>query len=461
MADRRPNLVVVLTDHGRADSVGAWQCGIEVTPNANALARRGWRATRCYTPCPLCGPARTALATGRAPWNNGVACNEFARGGTSRCPTLHERLAAAGYDLAHVGVHHVRTSPPLRDRVPFALWADFADHAAAARAAGVDLTVADAGRFKTVVPSREVGAGEVDRPYSNAAVGTFDAPVDWFLDLWLADRAAEFVRSRGENDRPFALFVNLWAPHPPLVVPEPWASMFDPADIDLPANVGRPADGEPPSRRRSPPAILAAGVDDAGWRRAWAAHLGLTRLADDATGRVLAAMDAAGLAGSTLVALASDHGEHLGQHAMYQKMELYEPALRVPLVVAGPGVSPGRTDDGPCSLLDLAPTLLEAAGADPLPDADGRSLWPALSGGSLPSDRAVAAQYGGNFDLSPPPDRRLGVVTDRWKFVHAPGGGGDELYDLRADPLEMTNLAGDPRHAGEVRRLRPLVPPGD
>ena len=450
MPAERPNLLVILTDHGRADSLGSTQCGVEVTPAANGLARRGWTAGRCYTPCPICGPSRTALATGRPPWENDVACNEFARGRRSPCVTVHERLADAGYDLGHVGVHHVRVQPDLRERVDFRIWADFGDHKRAAEAAGVALPAMDS-RMKSTVAVEEVTAGAITRPYSNAETGVWDGPAGWFLDDWLADRAVEFLGNRG--GRPFALFVNLWAPHPPLAVPEPYRSMFDPAAIDLPANVGVPAHGEPASRRESPPARLAEGVDEQGWRRAWAAHLGLTRLADDATGRIIDAAPP-----GTLVVVASDHGEHLGQHAMYQKMELYEPALRVPLIVAGPGVEAGREDDGPCSLLDLAPTLAEAAGAEALPDAAGRSLWPALRGGRLDADRALPCAYYGNFDLSPPTGRRLGVVTGRWKFVATPGDA-DELYDLEADPLEMTNLATDPAFADVLEGLRPLAAP--
>ena len=448
----RPNLLVILTDHGRADSVGSRQCGVDVAPAADALAGQGWRGTRCYTPSPICGPSRTALATGRPPWENGVETNEFARGRRSACPTLHERLADAGYDLGHVGVHHVRVGPDLRDRLDWKCWADFGDHRKAAERAGVTLPD-PGGRYRSSVPVAEIGTDATERPYSNAAAGVWDGPAEWFLDHWLAGRAVEFLERRTARDRPFALFVNLWAPHPPLAVPEPYASMFDPAAIELPANVGVPATGEPPGRRDSPPARLAAGIGEAGWRRAWAAHLGLTRLADDATRRVLdAAPD------DTLVVVASDHGEHLGQHAMYQKMELYEPALRVPLIVAGPGVLGGRADDGPCSLLDLAPTLLEAADARPLPDAAGVSLWPALRGGSLDPGRAIPCAYYGNFAPAPPAGRRLGVVAGGWKYVRD-GAGGAELYDLAADPLEMTNLAADPGQAGRVRQLAALAAP--
>ncbi len=451
------NLLVLLTDHGRADSLGAIQAGLEVTPAANALARRGWTAERCYTPCPLCVPARTALATGVAPWTNGVACNEFARGERTCRRSIHEHLAAAGYRLGHVGVHHARLSPDLRDRVEFDLFADFDAHRQAAAAAGVALPkLGD--EYRRHLDVRENTAGNMMRPYSSAATGVWRGPEEWFLDLWLARQAAAFIE-KAPGDRPFALFVNLCAPHPPLAVPERYAGLFDPESIELPANVGQPARGEPPSRRLGPPAQLAAGVDEAGWRRAWAAHLALTRLADDATATVLNALTSRGLGDRTLTILASDHGEQLGQHAMYQKMELYEPAVRVPLVVAGPGVAAGARGEGICSLLDVPPTLLEAAGVAVPRELDGVSLWPSLRGdGPLP-DRVLPLGCYGNFDLAPPPDQRRGAVDGRWKLI-ADGDGRDlELFDLHADPLEMHNLAGDPAVESVVARLLPQIAP--
>ena len=430
----KPNLLFITIDHGRADSVRP-----EVMPNLCILANRGWRAERCYTPCPLCVPARTALATGRYPWHNGVTCNEFARGRRTRDASMHEHLAAAGYTLAHVGLDHARLDPPLPQRVGFHTYLTFDDHKKAAAAAGVD--VGNPPELTTTVTVREQAAGTVERRYSSAEVGRWGGPIGWFLDFWLADRAAETIPRLPE---PWAMFVNLWAPHPPLAVPDDYADLFDPAEIELPANVGRVSAVEPASVRQSASAQLAEGLGEADWRRAWAAHLGLTRLADDAVGRVLAA------APDALTVVASDHGEHLGQHRLYQKMELYEMAVRVPLVVAGPGVAAGRVEAGPVGLLDVVPTLLEAAGAEPVTGGDGVSLWPGLRGGSLPADRVIPLACYGNFDLAPPALQRRGVVRGDRKLIAS--ADGEEWYDLAADPLEMAG-------ADEVPAMREMLPP--
>ena len=451
MPDTPPNLLIIMTDHQRADSLGMVQAGVEVCPNLNRLAARAWRGDRCYDAAPLCVPARTALATGRYPAASGVVCNEFLTDTYSHHPTWHHHLGAAGYTLAQVGIDHVRTKPPVREQAPFDLWISNADHRDYLADEGIEPHPPGwPDRYKMTVPEN-CGGERLDRPYLNTAVGEWDGPSEAFLDRWWGRQAADWLRSRGNtNDaRPFAMFLNLWAPHPPLVLPEPYLSMFDLDGIDLPPNVGQANPDEPPDRRDAPAARLAEGVTEADWRRVWAAHLGLVRLADDAIGEVLAALDDTGLTDSTVVAFTSDHGDHLGQHRLYQKMEMYEQAVRVPLLVAGPGIPPA-TCDAVVSHLDLHATLLDLAGCpDAAAASHGRSLVPALHHGRDPGpDRPAFIQYTGNHA---PGDVRRAVVTREWKYVWSPAGR--ELFDLQSDPLETVNLAPDPDHRATLDRL--------
>jgi len=458
VADEKLNLLVIMTDHQRADSLGMLQparpaggrpARMEVTPNLNRLAAGAAAFTRAYTTCPLCVPARTALATGVYPTASGVVYNDWKGATAGRFKPLHQHLAEAGCAVGHVGVDHVRVRPPLQKRVRFASWTTPADHARHLSRLGLDPTPPEgAEAFRRRVLEHRAGKRPAETPYSSTAVGRWPHAAEHFLDLWLARQADAFIRTRTGR---FALLVNLWSPHPPLRVPRPYDELFDPEALELPANVGVPAAGEPPGRRRGVAAQLAAGVDEAQWRRVWAAHLGLLRLADDAVGRVLTAMDETGAADRTAVVFTVDHGEHLGQHAMYQKMEMYEPALRVPLLVRLPGAPPRRVD-APVSHLDVLPTLLEALGLDVPEGLDGESLLPAVTEGRAPAggdERAVFACYSGN---PAPGDVRRAVVTDRYKYVFDPADA-PELYDLTADPLEMTNLAADPARAGVVADL--------
>ena len=446
MPHRTPNLLFIMTDHQRADSLGMVQAGIEVVPALNRLASRATVFSRAYTTCPLCVPARTALATGKYPTRNGVVCNDWRGGTAGDHTTLFECLADAGYAVAHIGRHHVRVQPELRERLRFAVWNDDGDYARFIQGKGIDWRSEHADlRFKREVAELQDGRLVAVR-YSNTETGVWPHPALWSKDSYVCDQAAEFLRSGPPT--PFALFVFLRAPHPPLVVPEPYASLFPPNALDLPPNVGQPSTGEPPGRRRGIAAQLAEGIPMDQWRRVWAAHLGLNRLADDGIGRLLDALDVTGNGDDCVILATSDHGDHLGQHRMYQKMEMYEPAILVPLLIHAPGRGPS-TCDTPVSQLDLMPTLLDLLGIDVPPDLDGITLAVSIGSDTPPPDRPIFAQYTGNPTRG---DIRRAAVTRRWKYIHDPTDV-PELYDLEADPLEMANLAADPAHAATVRTL--------
>jgi arylsulfatase A-like enzyme len=446
---QHPNLLFVMTDHQRADSLGMVQAGVEVCPNVNLLAAGGASFTRAYNTCPLCVPARTALFTGLYPTRNGVVCNDWPGMTAGDHLTLQQCLSEAGYDVAHVGVHHVRVRPDLRERVPYALWLDNSSYADHARAAGLD-SAQDLSGFRRSVLELQDGE-RVEVRYSSARAGVWPGPAEHFMDAWWCREAAHFIRERSHTGRPFALFLFLWAPHPPLRVPEPYASMFDPERIELPSNVDVPANAEPSGRRDGIAAQLAEGLSEGEWRRAWAAHLGLVRLADDGIGTVLAALGEAGFSDRTLAVFTVDHGEQLGQHRMYQKMEMYEQAVRVPLVFDGAGVSPGEFD-APVSHLDVLPTVLEMLDVACPEGLDGVSLASSLRAGESPPERAVFSEYAGNPTTG---DQRRAVITRRFKYVYDPEDMA-ELYDLETDPLEMRNLAREPEHAETLRELHEL-----
>lgn len=446
------NLLYVMTDHQRADSIGMVQAGVEVTPRLNALAAQGANFERAYNACPLCVPARTALATGRYPTANGVTFNDWDGAAAGNFPTLHTLLFGEGYAVAHAGVHHIRVQPDLKHALPWAVWADAADYTAWAKLeGGIDPTAKELNApFKTLCHDTKDGQ-PFEMKYSNAVVGRWPGKLSSFKDLYFTRLAENFLRAEAPGlKQPFALFVHLWSPHPPLLVPDEYARLFDPEKLELPKNVGAVSDGEPAAWRNSVPAQLAEGLSEADWRRAWAAHLGLVRLADDCLGRLLDALEASGRAAETAVVFLSDHGEHLGQHRMYQKMEMYEPAVRTPLVVRAPGVAP-RTIATPVSHLDVLPTLLDLFNVDAPDGLDGVSLAPALRGQEKVAQRPIFSMYAGNYGATP---HRRACIDGRWKYVCDPAARDEELYDLEADALEMRNLAADPAHAARKADLR-------
>ncbi|MEM7126721.1 MAG: sulfatase-like hydrolase/transferase [Chloroflexota bacterium] len=446
----RPNILFIVTDHQRADSLGMVQCGVEVTPNLNRLASQGTVFSRAYNASPICVPARTALATGIYPTANGVVFNDWKGQRAGDHQPIHQYLSEGGYDVAHIGIDHIKVNPPIRQRVPFAKWIDNGDYAQYLANQGIDDTPPEGmDAYKRRVFEKQDGT-RVEASYSNTHVNEWPFPSEHFKDSYFCQEATEFLQTRSTESpaRPFALFLYLWAPHPPLRVPEPFASRFDPGQIELPANVNRPAQNEPTNRREGVPAQLAADVSLDQWRTVWAAHLGLVNLADEWIGRVLSTLESTGFNDNIVTAFMSDHGDHLGQHGLYQKMEMYEQAIRVPMVFCGPTIL-AQTIDSPVSHLDVVPTLLDFAGIAKPHTLDGRSLFPPLVDGEHLPATSIFCQYSGNPTVG---DIRRAVITERYKYVYDPDDMA-ELYDLGNDPLEMENLAADPSHHDTVQAL--------
>lgn len=447
------NLLHIMTDHQRFDSLGMVQCGREVTPHLNRLSEESTRFTRAYNCCPLCVPARTALATGVSPLRNGVCYNDWEGRTASEQKTLHSRLYDAGYDVAHVGVHHVRVLPPLQESLPFAFWKDEEDYKACLEAGGITIREPEGCRTLFLMPEEN---GEIrERRYSNPRRRLFDEDEYWFKDNWFARQAEEFLEGRKGN--PFALFLNLWAPHPPLVLPAPYYDLFPPEELDLPDDLGIPSEGEPAGRRRSVPARLCEGMDEPLWREAWSAHLGLLHLADQAIAKVLESLKRNKLWESTVILFSSDHGDHMGQHGMYQKMELYEQAVRVPLLIRVPGY-PAGSADSLVSHLDIVPTMTELFGLrEDQKSFEGLSLKPILKNHSPTAEKSFREGDFSHFlqfsGISWYGDFRRGLVTGEWKYIWSPGDE-EELYHLHTDPDERINLARSPAYSETIHLLR-------
>ena len=445
----RPNLFFIMTDHQRADSLGMVQSGVEVTPNLNRLAGAGTHFTRAYNTCPLCVPARTALATGKYPPKNGVVFNDWRGIRAGDHTPIHQLLFEAGYEVGHIGVDHIRVAPSIHERVPFSTWITNRDYDAYLADLGIDQSADDLTPYRREITENQEGR-RVPVQYSNTASAVWPYPAKHFLDSYYCQQAVDFLEY--PRNTPFALFLYLWAPHPPLRVPEPYATRFDPAALILPSNVGVRAVGEPPGRRQGIAAQLAEGISNEEWRDVWAAHLGLVNLADAGIGRVLSALDAAGYSDQTVVSFTTDHGDHLGGHVMYQKMEMYESAIRIPLILKGPNIKPHQIPDV-VSHLDVMPTLLELFGLQPPLDIDGISLAESITmGRTHQREHPVFSQYSGNPTVG---DIRRAVITQRFKAIFDPADK-PELYDLERDPLEMRNLAGDKVYADILNDLMNL-----
>ena len=444
--DPRRNILWIMTDQQRLDGVGAFGGAQVHTPHLDSLAAEGVCFDRHYTTCPLCVPARGSLATGRYPHSCGSTVNaifwkehgelEHATLGP-RERTAGERLLEAGYRVGQIGVDHVITEPRDRQRKAFDLFYDFSDYGKWASQRNLPAYDAASHRVET-----EESAGGHTRvgPYSGPQPGRHPQRAEDFADFVWADRAVEFLEETEDGEEPWALFLYLWAPHPPLVWPEPYCSMYDPEAIALAPSVGVPGEGRSELHDRHAAGQLGSFIKNReDWKPTWAAYFGGCTLADDALGRVLDAARGREDYDRTAVVFHPDHGEALGMHRCYQKMTCYEECIHLPLIVRLPNAAPGRRAVL-TSHVDVAPTLLDCAGLAPPGNAQGVSLAPLVDDPAARFDRdAVFCEYSGNVGWN---YFQRSVVAERWKYIDNPGVDR-ELYDLVEDPYEMHNRIND------------------
>ncbi len=420
-----------MTDHQRADSIYMEQSGVTVTPNLNMLADESCRFTRAYNTCPLCIPARAALSTGIYPTANGAVFNDCKGQTARRHKTIHQYFAESGYAVGHVGINHIKVKPELKSRNFFNKWVDDEDYLSYCKKNNVELSPDK--KFRKQVTENRKGVRESGF-YSSTETGIYPFATDNFRDIYFCRESVDFICRAAS---PFALFINLWAPHPPLILPRESAEKFDPDKIVLPENVGKSGVKVPPGRQSGVPAQLGAKLSLEEWRKVWAAHLGLVNLADFCIGTILDTLKSSGHYDNTIIVFTSDHGDHLGQHGMYQKMEMYEPAINVPLIIRHPEGKAGQADSV-VSHLDIVPTLLDFTNIHPENNFSGDSLADTVINGSPANEKTVFCQYSGNPCIG---DIRRAAISQKYKYVYT-SNDLPELYDLYNDPLEMNNLAG-------------------
>ncbi len=441
------NIVLIMTDQQRADFTRAAGFPLDTMPFVDALGTGGARFDRAYTPMPTCAPARTSLLTGRFPKATRVREN----GGTGNVfgpADLVDTLRSRGYSVNLAGKNHTYLKPDDFD-VASVYW-----HIGA--------------WGSTQMPKER----EMDRWLDRLDHGVHPEPTPFPLECQLPYRIVRDAIDCVDrlDQRPFFLWLSFPEPHSPYQVPEPYFSLFP--EEAMPERIAGPEAAEAKGgkwrwerrliERKRP------GYDEH-WRRYRANYCGMLRLIDDQIRRFVDHLAARGLLENTLLIFVSDHGDYVGDFGLQRKgVGLPECLVRVPFVVAGPGVVGGVVRDDFVSLVDLMPTLCEAMGA-PIPyGVQGRSLWPMLTGQDYPREefRSVYAElgFGGmhyaedddpplHFAKDGPTFDELNSVTQsgnlkmvrkgNWKLLYDMMGHG-ELYDLERDPAELTDRFADP-----------------
>ena len=470
MAAEQPNILLILTDQQRANTLGFRERTPCSTPNMDRIAREGISFDRAICSSPLCLPSRASLFTGQYPHQIDMMQNTAT---LHTPPVLTDRLKAQGYHTAYAGKWHLEPQgrpKAFRGREKELGLEKFAGVDEAAKGSRVIDRWFDEAEGQSSADYSEwcEQNGLPDGwPVSDPDVRTHrtpsmttprtkaqDLPPDKTYDAWVTDITLRYYRDR-PKDKPFFLVSSWFGPHPPFLIPEPYYSMYDPAAIAEPPNF-QPLPNKPRANTTSfyHQLWLDHGEDWEVWKKSVAVYWGYVTMQDRLVGRLLQALEDDGTLDDTLVIFASDHGEMLGSHGLWHKMVPYEECLRVPLLMRYPRlIAPGVRSDAVTSLIDIPATMLAVANESIPDDYEGRDLSPAFADGAeFQSDNYRFSEHQPLAAWHQAVDFRA-VVDDRFKYAWN-NDDLDELYDLESDPFELANLIDDPAAAEELVRLR-------
>ena len=425
----RPNVLFLLSDDQRPDTIRALGNPAIETPHLDALVRTGTVFTRAVSPNPICTPARAEIMTGCSSLRNGVL--DFGGKVLPRLTLWAEAMRAAGYHTWYVGKWHNDGRPSTRgyeeSRGLFSggggRWAtDDRDWK------GRPITGYRGWIFQT----------DAGQKFPEKGVGlTAD------ISSRFADAAIELIRRKPKE--PFFLHVNFTAPHDPLIMPPGYEGKYDPERIPLPANFLPEHSFDHGNLRGRDEQLLPWPRTPGAVREELAYYYAVISHMDRQIGRILASLDETGQADHTLVIFAGDQGLAVGSHGLRGKQNMYEHTVGVPLVLRGPGIAKGARIDAQLYLRDLYPTVCELAGV-PIPESvEGRSLVPVMAG-KAESVYPHVFGYFRHFQQM--------IRTERWKLIEYPQIGRTQLFDLTTDPAEMHDLSADPGQAQRIAALR-------
>lgn len=423
------NMLVIMSDEHQARAMGCAGHPFVQTPHLDALAARGTRFSNAYTPSPICVPARASFATGLYPhqtrlWDNAMPYDGSIRGWGHalqdiRVPVesigkLHYRAEEdpAGFDVEHIPMM-------VADGVGM-VWASIRKE---------DERISGSGRM----------LGEYIGPGSSKYTD-YDGAVVERTQRWIADRA---------NDvQPWCLYVGFVAPHFPLVVPQDYFDLYPPEN--LPPVKLHPDDGYPRhpwiEKQNAFMDSEAKFVNPNERLAAMAAYYGLCSWLDQNVGKIIGALNDAGLMETTTVVYTSDHGDNVGARGLWGKSNMYEESAAIPMIMAGPNV-PFGVCDTPVSLVDLSMTIARHFGTD-FNAAEGADDLCAILDRPTDNKRAVFSEYHAAGAVSGAFMLRKG----KWKLIHYVGFS-DELFDLDRDPEELENRANDPTYSSVLEDL--------
>ncbi|MDN3053573.1 sulfatase-like hydrolase/transferase [Streptomyces sp. SRF1] len=444
------NLLFLMTDQHRVDTLGCYGNPHVATPNLDRLAATGTRFDRFYTPTAICTPARASLLTGQAPFRHRLLANYERNVGyledlREDAFTFPRALAERDYQLGLVGKWHVGTHRNAAshgfDGPDLPGWhnpVDHPDYLAYLEERGLP-------RYRITDPVR--GTTPNGNP-GNLLAARLQQPVEATFEHYLATRTIEQLDRYAADGRPFYLATHFFGPHLPYLLPDAYYDRYDPGLVELPPSIAETFEGKPPVQRNYSAHWTFDTMPIEVTRKLIAVYWGYVTLIDEQIGRILTRLDELGLTDDTSVVFTADHGEFTGAHRLHDKgPAMYEDIYRIPGIIRVPGQEPQVRREF-VSLTDCTATILELAGCDPSPATDSRSLLPLVRGEHPDWPEELLAEFHGHH--FPYPQRML--REDRYKLVVNPESV-NELYDLDADPHELSNRYEHPELAGVRRRM--------
>ncbi len=455
----QPNIILILTDQQRFDTIRALGFDYMETPHLDRLVSEGVSFDNCFITAPSCAPSRASLFTGLYPHTTGILKNAD----TWRHSWV-ETLAEVGYRCINVGKMHTwPMTTPLgfheryvvenKDRYLEARYF-FDEWDKALHARGL---VKQQREFYRKLPdyAERLGAFE------------WELPEDMHPDMFVGDLATWWIEEKPKTEQPLFLEIGFPGPHPPYDPTPAYAERYLDKELPLPNVTDDEIAGQPPPFRAMRQHNVEVDHDSVvhqltptreQLQRQRAYYLANVTMIDDKVGQILQALEEKGYLDNAVVIFASDHGDALGDHGHSQKWTMYDIITRVPLLVwTPPGsqtqVEGGRRLDGLCSLMDVGPTILDWAGVDTSKMVmEAESLLPALQAENWAGREIVFAEHGRDGILQETEFMTM-VRTSRWKLVHFLDESFGQLFDLANDPGETQNLWDDPEHVDQKREL--------
>lgn len=443
------NVVVILADDHALDVTGTYGNGIIRTPNIDRLAGEGITFTSTYCNSPICSASRQSLLTGKYPHATGVNLlfTPFPDEGNL---TLAEHLRNHGYQTGIFGKNHWNNwvwGPLYQGGIP--------SHGFNEIVSNIEhrLYLQSLQRDPIEIECYDRGKA-MEHPAEGMNWRVLPHPVrdEDSEGVFLVNRAVRFFEEN--RDKPFLAWIAFHQPHAPFYFPLEFAGKYDPADMPLPT-------GSPEDDRWIPERFKY--LTEPHKRGIIAAYYTSTEYMDRNVGLVLDALKSLQLEEDTIVIYLSDNGYLLNDHKRFEKHTMWEEAIRQPMILrVGTGLRPGEQEDALIEYIDVAPTLVELAGVEPMPDAQGKSFVPVVNDEQQEFREIVFAEY---------LEDNLAMVFDgRWKYMfttgsrdlgigyatgHGPSGIVHRLYDLEADPGETTNVAQ--QHPEKLLHMQKLM----